>query len=73
MDCLKMVKNTLDDFSSPKVKFQKDFPVVGIVDGTRKLRHLFLFDNALACTKPVQTGSSVEFHLKWVVKLTQVI
>ena len=72
MDCLKMVKNTLLDFSCPKVNFQMDFSMVRIVDGARKLGHFFLFDNALACTKPVLTGSRLDFHLKWVLKLSQV-
>ena len=71
-----MIKNTLDDFNTPKVKFRGDFAVVSVVDGTRKLRHLFLFDNALVCTKPVVTGvgtkAEVEFNVKWSQFLSEV-
>ena len=63
-----MIKNTLDDFNSPKVKFKGDFAVVAVLEGVRKLRHLFLFDNALVCTKPNITGlgskAVVEFNIK---------
>ena len=71
-----MIKNTLDDFNSPKVKFRGDFAVVSVAGGVRKLRHLFLFDNALVCTKPhiVGVGSNavVEFNLKWSHFLSEV-
>ena len=71
-----MIKNTLDDFNSPKVKFIGDFAVVAVADGVRKLRHLFLFDNALVCTKPSLTGDGsravVEFNVKSVHFLSEV-
>ena len=64
MDCLNMVRNTLNDFSRPSVKFQSDYSVVKIVDGTRRMRHLFLFDNSLVCAKP---GDKLDFMIKWVL------
>ena len=71
-----MIKNTLDDFNSPKVKFRGDFAVVSVAGGVRKLRHLFLFDNALVCTKPSLTGvgsnAVVEFNIKWFHFLSEV-
>ena len=69
MDCLNMVRNTLNDFSRPSVKFQSDYSVVKIVDGTRRMRHLFLFDNSLVCAKP---GDKLDFMIKWVLRLSQV-
>ena len=69
MDCLKMVRNTLNDFSRPRVKFLSEHAVVKVVDGTRKMRHLFLFDNSLVCTKP---GDRLDFIIKWVLRLSQV-
>ena len=72
MDCLTMVRNTLNDFSRPKVNFQTDYPLVEVVDGARKMRHLFLFDNAIVCTKPGLTGAEVVFTIKWVLRLAQV-
>ena len=71
-----MIKNTLADYNTPKVKFRGDFSVVSVVDGVRKLRHLFLFDNALVCTKPNLTGvgskAEVEFNVKWSQFLSEV-
>ena len=71
-----MIKNTLDDFNTPKLKFKADFAVVSVEDGVRKLRHLFLFDNALVCTKPNVTGvgskAVVEFNVKWCHFLSEV-
>ena len=63
-----MIKNTLDDFNTPKVKFKGDFAVVSVVDGVRKLRHLFLFENALVCTKPTINGVGSKAVVEFTVK-----
>lgn len=43
--------------------------IVELVDGHRKLRHLFLFNDVLACAKYKSARDRFEFELKWFIPL----
>uniref|UniRef100_UPI00358F2BC0 active breakpoint cluster region-related protein-like isoform X2 n=1 Tax=Myxine glutinosa TaxID=7769 RepID=UPI00358F2BC0 len=50
----------------------RDGFLVELVDGTRKFRHLFLFDNLLLCTKLKKaiSGKQQSYDCKWYLPLT---
>ena len=54
--------------SEPRPDFH--CPVVEIVDGNRKLRHLFLIDGILVSAKP--DFNEQKFGLKWFVMANEV-
>jgi active breakpoint cluster region-related protein len=48
--------------------------IVELVDGHRKLRHLFLFNDVIACAKYKASGrDKFEFELKWFISLKDII
>lgn len=48
--------------------------MVELVEGHRKLRHLFLFNDVMACAKYKSTGrGKIAFELKWYVHLNDLI
>ncbi|XP_055370829.1 serine-rich adhesin for platelets isoform X2 [Condylostylus longicornis] len=48
--------------------------IVELVDGHRKLRHLFLFNDVIACAKYKAAGRErFEFELKWYIPLKDVV
>jgi active breakpoint cluster region-related protein len=48
--------------------------IVELVDGHRKLRHLFLFNDVIACAKYKACGRDrFEFELKWFIALKDII
>ncbi|XP_036318083.1 active breakpoint cluster region-related protein isoform X2 [Rhagoletis pomonella] len=48
--------------------------IVELVDGHRKLRHLFLFNDVIACAKYKASGRDrIDYELKWFIPLKDVI
>lgn len=48
--------------------------IVELVDGHRKLRHLFLFNDVIACAKYTASGRDrFEFDLKWFISLKDIL
>ncbi|XP_054730679.1 active breakpoint cluster region-related protein isoform X2 [Anastrepha obliqua] len=48
--------------------------IVELVDGHRKLRHLFLFNDVIACAKYKASGRDrIDYELKWFISLKDVI
>lgn len=48
--------------------------IVELVDGHRKLRHLFLFNDVIACAKYKASGRDrIDYELKWFIPLKDVV
>uniref|UniRef100_A0A0A1XHH4 Breakpoint cluster region protein n=1 Tax=Zeugodacus cucurbitae TaxID=28588 RepID=A0A0A1XHH4_ZEUCU len=48
--------------------------IVELVDGHRKLRHLFLFNDVIACAKYKASGRErIDYELKWFIPLKDVV
>lgn len=48
--------------------------VVELSDGHRKLRHLFLFNDVIACAKYKASGKEkFTFELKWFIPMSEVV
>ena len=83
---LQTFSNFLNDFnpdlsskSKQTEKFKereliRDSLIVELCNGSRKLRHLFLFDDVLVCGKHKTTGKKEDFsfQLKWFIPLDEV-
>ncbi|KAG8224078.1 hypothetical protein J437_LFUL001155 [Ladona fulva] len=83
---LKMTQTFLDEFNmitartlfpSPdraQRRLVKNSFIVELSDGNRKLRHLFLFNDVLACAKYKASGrEKFTFELKWYIPLSDII
>ena len=58
-----MFQNSLKEFNKSEPRPEFHCPVVEVVDGNRKLRHLFLMDGTLVNAKP--DVKEQKFALKW--------
>ena len=58
-----MFQNSLKEYNRSEPRPEFHCPVVEVVDGNRKLRHLFLIDGILVNTKP--DIKEQKFGLKW--------
>ncbi|XP_049791819.1 active breakpoint cluster region-related protein [Schistocerca nitens] len=85
-DALKMTQNFLDEFNMIQTKTMfpsadraqrrlvKNSFIVELSDGQRKLRHLFLFNDVLACAKYKASGrDKFTFELKWYIPLGDIV
>ncbi|XP_015597248.1 active breakpoint cluster region-related protein [Cephus cinctus] len=83
-DALAMTRNFLDEFNIIQTKSMfpshdraqrrlvKNSFVVELSDGHRKLRHLFLFNDVIACAKYKASGrDKFTFELKWYVPVAE--
>lgn len=78
------VRSFLAEFNVPASKFMlhddkalrrlvKNSFIVELSDGHRKLRHLFLFNDVIACAKYKASGRDrFEFELKWFIPLQDI-
>ncbi|CAB0036771.1 unnamed protein product [Trichogramma brassicae] len=85
-EALAMTRNFLDEFNIVQTKFMfknhdraqrrlvKNSFVVELSDGHRKLRHLFLFNDVIACAKYKASGKEkYTFELKWFIPMAEVV
>lgn len=87
-DALNMTQHFLDEFNTIQTKnmfpttdraqrrLVKNSFIVELVDGQRKLRHLFLFNDVIACAKyKVSSGrhEKYTFELKWFIPLGDIV
>ncbi|GLH12881.1 Rho GTPase-activating protein 100F [Gryllus bimaculatus] len=85
-DALKMTQNFLDEFNMIHTKTMfpsadraqrrlvKNSFIVELSDGHRKLRHLFLFNDVIACAKYKASGrDKFTFELKWYIPLKDIV
>ncbi|XP_043518167.1 active breakpoint cluster region-related protein isoform X7 [Frieseomelitta varia] len=85
-EALAMTRNFLDEFNIIQTKSMfpshdraqrrlvKNSFVVELSDGHRKLRHLFLFNDVIACAKYKASGrDKFTFELKWYVSVAEAV
>ncbi|PNF19858.1 hypothetical protein B7P43_G12533 [Cryptotermes secundus] len=85
-EALKMTQNFLDEFNMIQTKTMfpsadraqrrlvKNSFIVELSDGHRKLRHLFLFNDVIACAKYKASGrDKFTFELKWYIPLSDIV
>lgn len=85
-EALKMTQNFLDEFNMIQTKTMfpsadraqrrlvKNSFIVELSDGHRKLRHLFLFNDVIACAKYKASGrDKFTFELKWYITLCDIV
>ncbi|XP_066997910.2 active breakpoint cluster region-related protein [Anabrus simplex] len=85
-DALKMTQHFLDEFNMIHTKTMfpstdraqrrlvKNSFIVELSDGHRKLRHLFLFNDVIACAKYKASGrDKFTFELKWYIPLGDIV
>ncbi|GBP69338.1 Breakpoint cluster region protein [Eumeta japonica] len=85
-DALNMTQHFLDEFNIIQTKSMfpnadraqrrlvKNSFIVELSDGHRKLRHLFLFNDVVACAKYKASGrDKFTFELKWFIPLPEVV
>ncbi|KAF4527893.1 hypothetical protein B566_EDAN011284 [Ephemera danica] len=85
-EALKMNQNFLDEFNMIQTKSMfpshdraqrrlvKNSFIVELADGHRKLRHLFLFNDVIACAKYKASGrDKFTFELKWYIALSDIV
>ncbi|KAM3965390.1 LOW QUALITY PROTEIN: rho GTPase activating protein at 1A [Aphomia sociella] len=85
-DALNMTQHFLDEFNIIQTKSMfpnadraqrrlvKNSFIVELSDGHRKLRHLFLFNDAIACAKYKASGrDKFTFELKWYIPLPDIV
>ncbi|KAK0160341.1 hypothetical protein PV328_007763 [Microctonus aethiopoides] len=85
-EALAMTRNFLDEFNIIQTKSMfpthdraqrrlvKNSFIVELADGHRKLRHLFLFNDVIACAKYKASGrDKFTFELKWYVPVAEAI
>ncbi|XP_030760725.1 active breakpoint cluster region-related protein-like [Sitophilus oryzae] len=86
-DALNMTQNFLDQFNMIQTKSMfpsndraqrrlvKNSFIVEHVDGHRKLRHLFLFNDVIACAKYKSSGRNEKytFELKWFIPVEDIL
>ncbi|KDR23111.1 Breakpoint cluster region protein [Zootermopsis nevadensis] len=85
-EALKMTQNFLDEFNMIQTKTMfpsadraqrrlvKNSFIVELSDGHRKLRHLFLFNDVIACAKYKASGrDKFTFELKWYIPLSEIV
>ncbi|XP_060535891.1 active breakpoint cluster region-related protein isoform X2 [Cylas formicarius] len=86
-EALKLTQNFLDQFNMIQTKSMfpttdraqrrlvKNSFIVEYVDGHRKLRHLFLFNDVIACAKYKSSGRSEKytFELKWFIPVEDIL
>ncbi|XP_059052122.1 active breakpoint cluster region-related protein isoform X2 [Achroia grisella] len=85
-DALTMTQHFLDEFNIIQTKSMfpnadraqrrlvKNSFIVELSDGHRKLRHLFLFNDAIACAKYKASGrDKFTFELKWYIPLPDIV
>lgn len=85
-EALEMTQSFLDEFNMIRTKAM--FPaadraqrrlvrnsfIVELADGHRKLRHLFLFNDVIACAKYKASGrDKFTFELKWYIPLSDIV
>ncbi|XP_046389865.1 active breakpoint cluster region-related protein [Ischnura elegans] len=83
---LKMTQNFLDEFNMitartlfpsqdrAQRRLVKNSFIVELSDGNRKLRHLFLFNDVIACAKYKASGrEKFTFELKWYIPLSDIV
>ena len=66
----RVFQNNLKEYNMSEPRPDFHCPVVEIVDGNRKLRHLFLIDGILVSAKP--DFNEQKFGLKWFVMANEV-
>nr|XP_023012367.1 active breakpoint cluster region-related protein [Leptinotarsa decemlineata] len=86
-EALNLTQNFLDQFNMIQTKLMfpvadraqrrlvKNSFIVEFVDGNRKLRHLFLFNDVIACAKYKTAGRAEKytFELKWFIPVEDII
>ncbi|XP_013164778.1 PREDICTED: active breakpoint cluster region-related protein isoform X2 [Papilio xuthus] len=85
-DALNMTQHFLDEFNIIQTKslfpnadraqrrLVKNSFIVELSDGHRKLRHLFLFNDVIACAKYKASGrDKFTFELKWFIPLPEIV
>ncbi|XP_063383871.1 active breakpoint cluster region-related protein [Cydia fagiglandana] len=85
-DALNMTQHFLDEFNIIQTKSMfpnadraqrrlvKNSFIVELSDGHRKLRHLFLFNDVIACAKYKASGrDKFTFELKWFIQLPDIV
>ncbi|XP_047991212.1 active breakpoint cluster region-related protein [Leguminivora glycinivorella] len=85
-DALNMTQHFLDEFNIIQTKSMfpnadraqrrlvKNSFIVELSDGHRKLRHLFLFNDVIACAKYKASGrDKFTFELKWFIQLSDIV
>ncbi|XP_041978968.1 active breakpoint cluster region-related protein [Aricia agestis] len=85
-DALNMTQHFLDEFNIIQTKSMfpnadraqrrlvKNSFIVELSDGHRKLRHLFLFNDVIACAKYKASGrDKFTFELKWYIPLSDIV
>lgn len=85
-EALAMTRNFLDEFNIIQTKSMfpshdraqrrlvKNSFIVELADGHRKLRHLFLFNDVIACAKYKASGrDKFTFELKWYVPVSEAV
>ncbi|XP_015110319.1 active breakpoint cluster region-related protein [Diachasma alloeum] len=85
-EALAMTRNFLDEFNIIQTKSMfpshdraqrrlvKNSFIVELADGHRKLRHLFLFNDVIACAKYKASGrDKFTFELKWYVPVSEAL
>ncbi|CAG9786811.1 unnamed protein product [Diatraea saccharalis] len=85
-DALNMTQHFLDEFNIIQTKSMfpnadraqrrlvKNSFIVELADGHRKLRHLFLFNDVIACAKYKASGrDKFTFELKWFIPLPDIV
>ena len=65
-----MFQNNLKEYNRSEPRREFHCPVVEVVDGNRKLRHLFLMDGMLVNAKP--DVKEKKFILKWIATANEV-
>lgn len=66
-------QNLSSDSNKNLRRMVKNSFIVELVDGHRKLRHLFLFNDAIACAKYKANGRDrIDYELKWFMMLKDV-